>query len=150
MWVMSDRKKRKAGYTMLEILIVVGILTVIVTMAIPNITRMKKHAYESAAIEGLRAIADAEELYYDVGGYYTGGGNQIADLRKVDTVFVTRSSGCGSSRSALAWPHQQTSYRHVLHYCPVKAQSVPLKGHVGLESPRNLARLRRRGHRRRQ
>ena len=78
--------KLKSGYTMLEILTVVGILTIIVTMAIPSITRMKRHSYESAAIEGLRALADAEELYYDVGGYYTAGGNQIQDLRKVDAI----------------------------------------------------------------
>jgi prepilin-type N-terminal cleavage/methylation domain-containing protein len=85
---MSDKDKTrvKSGYTMLEIMIVVGILTVIVTMAIPSITRTKKHAYETAAIEGLRAIGDAEELYYEVSGYYTGGGNQIQDLRKVDAI----------------------------------------------------------------
>lgn len=85
---MSDKKKQRAksGYTMMEIMIVVGILTVIVTMAIPSITRMKKHAYEAAAIEGMRALAEAEELYYDVGGYYTGGGNQVQDLRKVDAI----------------------------------------------------------------
>jgi type II secretory pathway pseudopilin PulG len=76
----------KSGYTMLEILTVVGILTVIITMAIPSITRTKRHAYESAAIEGLRAVAEAEELYYEVGGYYTAGGNQIEDLRRVDAI----------------------------------------------------------------
>ncbi len=82
----NEKKQVKSGYTMLEIMIVVGILTVIITMAIPSITRMKKHAYETAAIEGLQAIGEAEELYYDVSGYYTGGGNQIQDLRKVDAI----------------------------------------------------------------
>ena len=71
---------------MLEIMVVVGILTIIITMAIPSMTRMKRHAYEASAIEGLRAIAEAEELYYDVAGFYTAGGNQIEDLRKVDSI----------------------------------------------------------------
>ena len=71
----NENTRVKSGYTMLEILIVVGILTVIVTMAIPSMTSMKRHAYETAAIEGMRAIAEAEELYYDVSGYYTAGGN---------------------------------------------------------------------------
>jgi len=82
----NPQMRKKAGYTMLEIMVVVGILTIIITMAIPSMTRMKRHAYEASAIEGLRAIADAEELYYDVSGYYTAGGNQIEDLRKVDAI----------------------------------------------------------------
>jgi prepilin-type N-terminal cleavage/methylation domain-containing protein len=82
----ENKIKRKSGYTMLEILTVVGILTILITMAIPSMTRMRRHGYESAAIDGLRAIADAEELYYDVSGYYTAGGNQIDDLRKVDAI----------------------------------------------------------------
>jgi type II secretory pathway pseudopilin PulG len=79
-------KRKKAGYTMIEIMVVVGILMVIITMAIPTVSRTKRHAYETAALEGLRSIFEAEELYYDVSGYYTGGGDQFQDLRKIDAV----------------------------------------------------------------
>ncbi len=82
----NEKKRSRAGYTMIEIMVVVGVLMIIITMAIPTIGRTKRHAYESAALEGLRSIFEAEELYYDVSGYYTGGGNQFQDLRMVDAI----------------------------------------------------------------
>jgi prepilin-type N-terminal cleavage/methylation domain-containing protein len=84
--VKEKRDKDKAGYTMIEIMAVVGILLVIITMAVPSLTRTQRHAYEATAVEGLRAIWEAEELYYEIGGYYTAGGNQIQDLRKIDAI----------------------------------------------------------------
>lgn len=82
----TKNKLSGSGYTMLEIMAVVGILLIIITMAVPGLNRTKRHAYETAAREGMRALWEAEELYYDVGGYYTAGGNQITDLRNVDAI----------------------------------------------------------------
>ena len=82
----TKNKLSGSGYTMLEIMAVVGILLIIITMAVPGLNRTKRHAYETAAREGMRALWEAEELYYEVGGYYTAGGNQITDLRNVDAI----------------------------------------------------------------
>ena len=93
----NKENENNAGYTMIEILAVVGILLIIITMAVPSLSRTKRHAYETTAIQGLRALWEAEELYYEIGGYYSAGGNQFEDLRKVDAID-SGSWGAGSGR----------------------------------------------------
>jgi prepilin-type N-terminal cleavage/methylation domain-containing protein len=74
------------GYTMIEITLAVGLIAIVAAMAIPSMQRTRGTALESGAIEGLKQVAEAEEMYYDVYGYYTAGHDQWHDLRTVDAI----------------------------------------------------------------
>jgi prepilin-type N-terminal cleavage/methylation domain-containing protein len=52
--------KEKSGFTLLEMMIVVAIIAVIAAIAIPNLLRARLQTNESAAIENLRTISQAQ------------------------------------------------------------------------------------------
>jgi len=78
--------EKPMGYTLLEIMLAVGLVTIIATLAIPNFQLARRNALETNALQGLKELAEAEELYYDAFGYYTSGHDQWHDLRKVDAI----------------------------------------------------------------
>lgn len=53
----------EAGFSLLELLYVIAIITIVAGLAIPGLMSSKKAAYEAAAITYLRAWTDAQELY---------------------------------------------------------------------------------------
>jgi len=82
----KDEGSEAKGYTMLEIMLAVGLITLIAVMAIPNLQLARRNALETGAIYGLKQIAEAEEMYFQSFGYYTSGHDQWHDLRKVDAI----------------------------------------------------------------
>lgn len=68
-----DRWHALRGFTLIEILIVVSIVSILVVLAIPSFYGSRRGTMEGAAMAGLKAIAEAEELYYNVHSYYPGG-----------------------------------------------------------------------------
>ena len=81
-----DKPDRATGYTMVEIMLAVGLISIIAVMAIPNLQHARRNALETMAIQGLKELSEAEELYYDVYGFYTDGHDQVQDLRRVDAI----------------------------------------------------------------
>jgi prepilin-type N-terminal cleavage/methylation domain-containing protein len=77
---------RARGYTMIEIMLVVGLITILAVVAIPNYQRARQNALETNAIHGLKELSEAEELYFDAFGYYTAGHDQWMDLRRCDAI----------------------------------------------------------------
>ena len=51
------------GFTVLELLIVIGVIAIVASIAIPNYTSSKKSANEASAISSMRALVTAEENY---------------------------------------------------------------------------------------
>jgi len=74
------------GYTLIEIMLAVGLISLLAVMAIPNLQRARRNALETNAIQGLKELSEAEEMYFDVFGYYTAGHDQWHDLRRVDAI----------------------------------------------------------------
>ena len=56
-------KQRARGFSLIELLIVVGIILVIAAIAIPNYIRTKMRANEASAVENLRTITTAQVVY---------------------------------------------------------------------------------------
>lgn len=61
--MLTSSKQRRNGFTLLELLIVVGVIAIIASIAIPNYTSSKKSANEASAIESMRTLVAAEENY---------------------------------------------------------------------------------------
>src|SRR5436309_15034323 len=55
--------KNNRGFSLLELLIVVAIILIIATIAIPSLLRSRQAANESAAVSNLRTINTAEVTY---------------------------------------------------------------------------------------
>lgn len=56
-------RQREAGFTLMELLIVISIMLILMLIAIPNFSSMKSQANETSAIQSLRAIYQAQIQY---------------------------------------------------------------------------------------
>jgi prepilin-type N-terminal cleavage/methylation domain-containing protein len=59
----ETRMKRENGFSLIELLIVVVIIGVIASLAIPGLQRARRYAEAGSAIQSLRTITTAENLY---------------------------------------------------------------------------------------
>jgi|SRR5271170_8361131 len=61
--VAKRRRGREAGFTLMELLIVISIMLILMLIAIPNFANMKSQANETSATASLRAIYEAQIQY---------------------------------------------------------------------------------------
>ncbi|HZU09663.1 MAG TPA: type II secretion system protein [Pseudacidobacterium sp.] len=59
----SSRRRRQAGFTLMELLIVISIMLILMLIAIPNMLNLRSQANETSAIQSLRAIYQAQIQY---------------------------------------------------------------------------------------
>jgi type IV pilus assembly protein PilA len=89
----STSMKRDRGFSLLELLIVVAIILIIATIAIPSLLRSRQAAQESSAVAQLRTINTAEVTYLSSNqGSYGSVGNLITQ-GLLDTRFAASVSG---------------------------------------------------------
>jgi type IV pilus assembly protein PilA len=56
-------RSAEAGFTLMELLIVISIMLILMMIAIPNMLNLKAQANEASALQSLRAIHEAEMQY---------------------------------------------------------------------------------------
>jgi prepilin-type N-terminal cleavage/methylation domain-containing protein len=61
---MFDLRKRRRGFSLIELLIVIAIILIIITIAVPKLQRARMYSQETAAIAAFRAIHTAQVQYY--------------------------------------------------------------------------------------
>src|SRR5262249_4331434 len=79
--------------TLLELLIVVGIILIIATMAIPSLLRSRQAANQSAAVSNLRLVNTAEVTYASANQGHYGAISDLAGAGLIDSRFNVLISG---------------------------------------------------------
>ena len=87
------------GFSLLELLIVVAIILIIATIAIPSLLRSRQAANESAAVASVRTVTTAEVTYLSSSGGSYGSLTQLVSAGLLDTGFNGTKSGYSYSIS---------------------------------------------------
>ena len=85
--------KNNQGFSLLELLIVVAIILIIATIAIPSLLRSRQSAQESAAVAQLRTINTAEVTYLSSNQGAFGGIADLVTQGLLDSRFLGSVSG---------------------------------------------------------
>lgn len=69
---MLNRKysRRVAGFSLIELLIVIAIILIILAMALPKLNKARMQAFETGAIKAIQTIHTAQAQYYSTFGKY--------------------------------------------------------------------------------
>jgi prepilin-type N-terminal cleavage/methylation domain-containing protein len=86
-------KRNNSGFSLLELLIVVAIILIIATIAIPSLLRSRQSANESAAVASMRTITTAQITYLSSSGGSYGSLTQLIAAGLLDTGFNATKSG---------------------------------------------------------
>jgi len=86
---MRTNLRSTKGFSLLELLIVVAIILIIATIAIPNFIRSRQLANENSAVANLRTVSNAEATYITSSGGFFGDMSQLVGERLLDNRFGT-------------------------------------------------------------
>lgn len=84
---MQEKLESGRGFSLLELLIVVAIILVIATIAVPSLLRSRQLANENSAVANLRTISNAEAAYLSASGGYYGSISNLVSEQFLDDRF---------------------------------------------------------------
>ena len=87
--------RRQRGFTLLELIIVIAIIGILATIAMPKMKDMPRRASEATLKQNLRTMRDVIDQYYGDKGRYPASLEALVEagyLRKVPADPITRSS----------------------------------------------------------
>ena len=91
------------GFSLVELLVVVAIIGILSTIAVPQYSEYRKRAYDSAARSDVRNIITAEEMYYLDNNRYTDNLNELAGFTPSEGVKVSINVSNANNAEAQAW-----------------------------------------------
>ena len=88
---MKKNTRRQFGFSLIELLIVIAIILIILAVAMPKLSKSRMYAQEMAAIQAIKAIHQAETMYYSQYGKYA------ASLAELGPPTTGGASGPGAA-----------------------------------------------------
>jgi type IV pilus assembly protein PilA len=117
--------KSNRGFSLLELLIVVAIILIIATIAIPSLLRSRQAAQESSAVAQVRTINTAEVTYLSSNGGNYGSVPELITAGLLDSRFASSVSGyvfsvtaSGTDYTATATPTSTNAGRYGYYSTP--------------------------------
>ncbi len=95
------RHRGKRGFTLIELLLVVVIIGILASIAIPKFTSTRAKAFRSAMMSDLRNLAQLQEVYYN-SNYSYASTLAAAEARPSEGVTVTINEATNMGWSATA------------------------------------------------
>jgi prepilin-type N-terminal cleavage/methylation domain-containing protein len=89
--------QRQLGFSLVELLIVVGIIGIISAIAVPNLITSKRAANEASAVSTLRLIFTAQQTYRATAG--AGSFGDFGDLESADLIDSVVSASDTTAKS---------------------------------------------------
>ena len=102
--------KSNRGFSLLELLIVVAIILIIATIAIPSLLRSRQAAQESSAVAQIRTINTAEVTYLSSAAGNYGSIPELITAGLLDTRFATPQGVSGYNFSVQASATEYTAF----------------------------------------
>ena len=103
---MKLNTSRKAGFTLVEIMIVVAIIGLLAAIAIPNFVRARESAQANACINNLRQVDGAVDQFALEAGLTTGDPTAMASPGLLD--YLKAAPECPVGSTAYAAPNVGT------------------------------------------
>ena len=102
---MKNKNARQPGFTLIEIMIVVAIIGMLATIAIPNYMRARAASHKTACIVNLEQIEGAIETWATEMRKEPGAAVEFSDIR----TYLRRPVVCPSGGATFADSYQLTS-----------------------------------------
>lgn len=114
----------KSGFTLIEIMVVVGILLILISLTIPNILRSRSVANEAAARANLKTLSDSCHLYHSNRGTFPAALEDLASPNS-NPPYIDSALGSGKKQG---YTFMYTSVSGVLGFSINATPDGVLKG----------------------
>ena len=125
-------KKRKKGFTLIELMIVIAIIAILAAVLVPNFMRAREASRLTACKSNLKNISTSVETYSnDYDGLYPGNtqfndvsiGSSIGSLRTLAQTYIGKDLKCPAAAAVYRYRLISDSGAGYLIYCPANPDS---------------------------
>ncbi|MBM4185426.1 MAG: prepilin-type N-terminal cleavage/methylation domain-containing protein [Gemmatimonadetes bacterium] len=94
------KNARSHGFTLVELLIVVVVIGILATIAIPKFSRMREKPYIAAVTSDLKNLASQQEIYLSNQYSYAAALTDMPEYRASDNVVISINEATGTGWAA--------------------------------------------------
>ncbi len=99
-----------AGFTLVELMIVVTVIAIVTAMAIPAVSRSRMGANEGSAVSSIKAIITANQVYETRFNSYASQLTDLSDLGIIDEVLGAADGPPGKSGYVIDYTGTRTQF----------------------------------------